>query len=191
MQERGLWWESRSFSKCWREEEWKTGKHILKNALHKISLNFRPRVTDSNTGSKARPAVQNIIRKIKYWSCLVSNRETKMQKKEIKWRGSILYITKISLYLQCDAENQILSKMQVRLFVNLTQFRVRGTRPLLDWIRPETPFFYSRHVCYPIVRVCRPWTNHATSLQATLTFWPPKECAAHGEITLSLSACRG
>lgn len=110
VQRRGLWRESRSFSKHAREEEWKTGKRILKNALCKISLNFWPRVTDSNTGSKARPAVQSIIRrKIKYWSCLVLNRETKTQRKEIKWRGNIFYMAKIFLYLQCDTQNELLS----------------------------------------------------------------------------------
>lgn len=108
VQGRGLWWESRSFSKHSREEKWKTGKHILKNALCKMSLNFWPRVADSNTGGKTRPAVQSIIRrKIKYCSCLVLKRET-TQIKEIRWRGNIFYMAKIFLYLQCDAQNQLL-----------------------------------------------------------------------------------
>lgn len=81
--------------------------------------------------------------------------------------------------------------MQVRLSVSLTRFRARSTRALLDWIRAGITFFNSRHVCYPIVRVWRPWTNHAPSLQATLDFWPSKQCAVHGEVTLLLCASSG
>lgn len=60
-----------------------------------------------------------------------------------------------------------------------------------DWIRSGTPLFNSRHICYAVVGVWRPWTNCVTSLQATLTFGPPKHCVVHGEATLSLSAYRG
>lgn len=89
------------------------------------------------------------------------------------------------------SESSFQSGMQVRLSVSLTRFRARSTRALLDWIRAGITFFNSRHVCYPIVRVWRPWTNHAPSLQATLDFWPPKQCAVHGEVTLSLCASSG
>lgn len=74
------------------------GRVDFRNAFCKISADFWLGVIDRNNGNKARAAVESVIsREIKYWSCLVSRRETKTEQRDTERRRDIFHIAKIPL----------------------------------------------------------------------------------------------